>query len=166
VAHATGIFNQSFKSESWDQASDQFRLGIEMDPNVSILHENLATALEQAGEQQQAVEEGLIMRASRGEAAEHLAELRAAYQRSGLCGFHQCQLAFDLDRWKGCASDSFHIAAQYAHMGNFEQAILWLEKLFDARSGLILWIKLYPQFRSLHHHHRFQEIVREVGLPQ
>ena len=150
----------------WDAAAEQYRRGIEMDPNVALLRENLATVLEEKGLQQESVEECLAMRALRGETSERLAELRVAYQRSGLQGFQQSQLALDLKRWNGSASETLRIAALYAQVGEVEEAIHWLEKLYETRSGLILWIKLYPQFKGLHSHPKFQEITRNVGLPQ
>jgi hypothetical protein len=70
----------------------------------------------------------------------------------------------DLERWNGLASDTFHIAAQYAQLGESEEAIQWPEKLRATRAGLILWIKLYPQFKGLHNHPRFQQLTRDVGL--
>jgi TolB-like protein/tetratricopeptide (TPR) repeat protein len=152
-------------SRFWDQAIEQFRRGIELDPNASILHENLATVLQATGRYSEAVEELLIMRSLRGATAEHLAELRAAYEQSGLPGFRSRQLASDLEGWRGSISAAFHIAAEFAELEDAESAIHWLENLLATRSGLALWIKLYPQFRRLHLHPRFQAIAREVGLP-
>jgi TolB-like protein len=150
----------------WDEAVEQYRRAIEMDQNVALLHENLATVLAQKGQLQESVEECLVMRALRGETGECLAELRAAYQRFGLRGFQQSQLALDLERWNGSPSDAFRISAQYAELGQGDDAIHWLEKLYEARAGLILWVKLYPHFKGLHNHRRFQEITAEVGLPR
>jgi TolB-like protein/Tfp pilus assembly protein PilF len=150
----------------WDQAIEQYRQTIEMDPNVWIVHENLGIALEETGKNGEAVEEYLKARALSGASAKALMDLRDAYDRSGLRGFRQRQLEMDLERWNGWHSDAFHIAANYARLGEIDPALTWLERACEARSGWMICIQLYSYFKNLYAHPRFQHVVRRVGLPQ
>jgi TolB-like protein/Tfp pilus assembly protein PilF len=149
----------------WKQAIGQYRKTIEMDPNVLLPHENLGVALEEIGKDAEAVEEYLKARAVSGESAEVLTELRAEYEASGLRGFRRKQVELERARWDGQHFDTFRIAAHYARLDEQDEAIAWLEKAFEARSGEMIWIKLYPVFRNLYANPRFQDVARRVGLP-
>lgn len=113
-----------------------------------------------------AVDEYLIARKAAGEDDEALVVLRQAYETRGLSGFWQKHLEISLDRWKGWHADGFSIASYYARLGQDEAAIDWLERGFEARSGAMVWIKLYPWFGRLAKHPRFREIADQIGLPE
>jgi TolB-like protein/Tfp pilus assembly protein PilF len=147
------------------QAIGQYRKTIEMDPNVWLPHENLGVALEEIGKDAEAVDEYLKARAVSGESPEVLRELRAEYEASGLRGFRQKQVELELARWEGQHLDTFRIAAHYARLGEQDEAIAWLERALEARSGEMIWIKLYPVFRNLYANPRFEDMARRVGLP-
>jgi hypothetical protein len=51
-------------------------------------------------------------------------------------------------------------------LGEQDEALAWLERAFEARSGEMIWIKLYPYFEKLYTNPRFGDLVRRVGLPQ
>jgi TolB-like protein/Tfp pilus assembly protein PilF len=148
------------------QAIEQYRKAIEMDPNVWLPHENLGVALEEIGKDAEAVDEYLKARAVSGESPEVLRELRNEYEASGLRGFRQKQVELERARWEGQHLDTFRIAAHYARLGEQDEAIAWLERAFEARSGELIWIKLYPVFQKLYANPRFKDVVRRVGLPQ
>jgi TolB-like protein/Tfp pilus assembly protein PilF len=150
----------------WDLAIEQYRKTIEMDPHVWLPHENLAIAFEEIGKHSEAVEEYLKAQVASGADLEILTQLREAHRASGLCGFRRKQLEFDLARWNGWHLDTFHMGAQYARLGELDEALVWLEKAYDARSGGMVWMKLYPYFKNLYSDASFQDLVRRVGLPQ
>jgi TolB-like protein/Tfp pilus assembly protein PilF len=147
------------------QAIGQYRKTIEMDPNVWLPHENLGVALEEIGKDAEAVDEFLKAGAVSGESPEILRELRAEYESSGLRGFRRKQVELERARWEGRHFDTFRIAAHYARLGEQDEAIAWLERAFEARSGEMIWIKLYPVFQKLYANPRFEDVARRVGLP-
>jgi hypothetical protein len=53
-----------------------------------------------------------------------------------------------------------------ARLGQDEFTIDWLRRGFEARSGAMVWIKLYPWFGRLAEHPRFREMSRQIGLPE
>jgi Flp pilus assembly protein TadD len=55
-------------------------------------------------------------------------------------------------------------AAVYAGLGEKDQAFAWLEKDFQARSGLLAWSRWTPPFASLRGDARFADLLRRMGL--
>jgi len=150
----------------WEQAVGQYRKTIEMDPTVWLPHENLGATLEELGKHAEAVDEYLKARTASGDSPEDLRELSKAYEASGLGGFLRKQVEVERARWDGRHFDTFQIAAHYARLGEQDEALAWLERAFEARSGEMIWIKLYPYFEKLYTNPRFGDLVRRVGLPQ
>jgi tetratricopeptide (TPR) repeat protein len=46
-----------------------------------------------------------------------------------------------------------------------DEAFKWLEKAFEERSWLLVWLKVDPRFDPLRRDPRFDAFVRRVGLP-
>jgi TolB-like protein/Tfp pilus assembly protein PilF len=152
-------------ARQWERAIDQYRKTVELDPNVALVHENLGTALEEIGRNGEAVEEYLAARTLAGENERIVAELREAYKREQLRGFRQKQLQLALARWTGWHVDAFQIAAYYARLDHSTQALAWLEKAYEARSGMLIWIRMYPDFKNIVKHQEFQNLILRVRLP-
>jgi TolB-like protein/Tfp pilus assembly protein PilF len=153
-------------ARQWERAIDQYRKTIELDPRVALVHENLGTALEEIGRYDEAIEEYVVARTLSGEDDCIVAELRRTYGTYGLRGFRQEQLRVALARWTGWHVDTFQIAFLYARLGDPNQALAWLEKAREARSGMLIWIRMYPDFKNVFSHPEFQHLVRRVGLPE
>jgi TolB-like protein len=153
-------------ARQWTPAIEQYRKTAELDPSVALVHENIATALEEIGCYDDAIEEYLLARKLSGEDDGTMAEFREAYEKHGVRGFRERQLQLALERWTGWHVDTFQIACLYARLGNSSAAMAWLEKAVEARSGMLIWIKMYPDFNSVVFHAEFQRLTRRVGLPQ
>jgi TolB-like protein/Tfp pilus assembly protein PilF len=151
-------------SRHWIEAIEQYRKTIELDPNVPLVHENLGIALEEVGRNDQAIDEYLIARTLSGEDPAVAPLLRSEYEKHGLTGFRQKQLQFALERWDGWHVDAFQIASLYARLGNPEAAMEWLEKAFDARSGMLIWLIMYADFKNIFSNPEFELLVQRVGL--
>jgi hypothetical protein len=63
-----------------------------------------------------------------------------------------------------------HVACLYAALGDKDQAFAWLEKDFQARSGLLPWIAYEPWSDTLRYalssDPRWNDLLRRIGLPQ
>jgi len=151
-------------NRDWDRATSQFHKAAEMDPGVPLPHENLGIVLEETGRHGQAIDQYLTAWTAAGENAEVVKLLRETYAAFGLVGFWQKQLEIALSRWNQW--HAFRIASSYPRLVQDELAIDWLERGFEARSGAIVWIKLYPWFGRLAQHPRFREMSRQIGLPE
>ncbi len=57
------------------------------------------------------------------------------------------------------------IAVVYTGLGEKEQALAWLEKAYQERSGWLVWMKTDARLDALRSDPRFQQLVKRVGLP-
>jgi hypothetical protein len=57
------------------------------------------------------------------------------------------------------------VALSYMRLGDNEQALVWLDKAYDARSGLN-FIKVNPTWDSIRSNPRFSDLLHRMGLPQ
>ena len=58
----------------------------------------------------------------------------------------------------------FNTALIYTGWGDKERAIERLEKAFEDRSGLSIWLKVDPRFDPLRADPRFTNLLRRMGL--
>ena len=57
------------------------------------------------------------------------------------------------------------IATYYAHLGDRQRALAWLEQAVEERDPWAVYIKVEPVFAELRNDARFQKIVRSAGIP-
>ncbi len=57
------------------------------------------------------------------------------------------------------------IATFYAHAGDTNAALEWLEKAIDVRDTQIVYTPIRPDFEELRDHPRFRAIMRRINLP-
>ena len=155
-----------------DEAVEQFHKTLEMDPRMALSRACLGAVYELKGMTDLGVEEYLRAYELMGTNAQEVATLRTAYQDYGLAGFRAQALALAEARWNGWHVDAYQIAALHASLGHDEQALEWLEKAYEARSGALLWINLgSPRacvgepFAKLRSDPRFVAFLERVGLP-
>ena len=60
-------------------------------------------------------------------------------------------------------SHGLHVAEVYAGLGEKNQAFAWLEKDFQARSSLLIFINIYP-LEPVRDDPRYADLLRRVGL--
>lgn len=58
------------------------------------------------------------------------------------------------------------IATVYLGLGEKEQALAWLEKSYEDREDVLIWLNCDPNLDDLRSEPRFQDPLRRVGLPQ
>ena len=62
-------------------------------------------------------------------------------------------------------SPSFYTAMVYASKGDSEEAFNWLNKSFENNEVELYWLKVEPEFESIHSDPRWQEMLDKVGFP-
>ena len=95
-------------------------------------------------------------------------ELRRSYDRGGMGGFREQKArARVAAKWDGWHWRTAEIAAAYALLGQRDEAMKYLEKAYEERSGSLVWIEINqrwpPEMRS---DPRFQDLLRRIGLPR
>ncbi len=51
-----------------------------------------------------------------------------------------------------------------AHLGEKDQAFEWLEKAYEQREGLLMYLKGHPAFDPLRDDPRFLDLLRRINL--
>jgi len=146
---------------------EQARKLIDLDPRYSRTHQQLGFAFLKQGNHSEAIAElrksveltsqrdryavaalgyGYALAGRRAEASAVLKDLDAMY-----------------DRHEALGQD---LAAVYAGLGDKDQAFVWLEKDFQAHSGLLVRIRWLSPFESLRGDPRYADLRRRMGLPQ
>jgi class 3 adenylate cyclase/TolB-like protein len=67
--------------------------------------------------------------------------------------------------WTAGGSPSFYTAMVYASKGKVDEAFIWLEKSFQDNEVELHWLKVEPEFESLHNDPRWQVMLKKVGFP-
>jgi serine/threonine protein kinase/tetratricopeptide (TPR) repeat protein len=151
----------------YDQAIDQLRNTIEMDPNLWVSHDLLGWCYEVKGKLPEAIAE--YQRAQQivgGAIAEPLASLGRAYALQGKKREAQKAIA-DLREFSNRNHvTSYYFAMIYAGLGDKDQAIAALDKAYDQRSWYVVLLAVDPKVDNLRSDPRFKELVQRVGLPQ
>jgi len=148
-----------------DEAVEQYRKTLELDPNFAMAHTNLAAAYERKGLEKEAIEELLKAKALSGQGPARVHELRRSYQQGGKRSFLRKELENATAEWDGWHWTATGIARLHADLGQGDEAMKWLEKAYEARSGSLVWIDMDDSWKELRSDLRFQDLLRRIGLP-
>ncbi len=147
----------------YDEAIDQARRALEIDPKFAWAHSLLGIAYGQKGEFSRAIaayEEGVRQDNSpmlkallaygyaqagrRREAGPLLREIEDTYRTRYLC--------------------AYEIATVHLALGDKDRALEWLNKALGDRADCIPWMNVDPRLESLRSDPRFQEMLERVAL--
>jgi DNA-binding winged helix-turn-helix (wHTH) protein/Tfp pilus assembly protein PilF len=146
-----------------DQAIEQFRRAIALEPRSYWPHLLLGWVYAQQGKATEAAAELQQARRLNG-CSQTLAALGYAYAVTGQRGAAQQVLAELQELARHKYISSYDVATIYAGLGEQEQALAWLERAYEERSGwLALWLKVDPKFDSLRREEQFRDLLRRVG---
>jgi TolB-like protein/DNA-binding winged helix-turn-helix (wHTH) protein/Flp pilus assembly protein TadD len=148
----------------YEESVQQSRKTLEMDPNFAMAHYQLGQAFQQMHLQSASIAElQKAVELSRGNTAFE-SNLAYAYAVSGRKE-EAIRIAKDLESEQGRSSvaDS-NIAMIYVGLGNNDQAMIWLNKAYQARFNPSILLR--PAFDPLRSDPRFQDLLSRIGLPQ
>ena len=69
-----------------------------------------------------------------------------------------------LQRAKRKEVSPFYIASVYVALGDNERGIAWLEKAYEERAELLVFLKVAPNFDPVRSDPRYIKIMQGVGL--
>ncbi len=61
---------------------------------------------------------------------------------------------------------SFAVALVLARLGERDRAFEWLERAYQEHDTFLPWLRVDPDFVTLRHDPRFEELVRRIGIPE
>jgi TolB-like protein/Tfp pilus assembly protein PilF len=150
----------------YDEAINQLRSILDIAPDYWLARMFLGLAYEARGDLSHALPELQEARKIETDTPWPLAELGHAYAASGKKSEAE-QTLKELKNWSQVAYvPAYSFAETYVGLGENEQALAWLRKAVKDRSMLLTFLKVDPEFDSLHSDSRFQELERDVGLPE
>jgi Tfp pilus assembly protein PilF len=172
VIHAT-LGDVFYASRRYDLAVDELKKTLEIDSSFPLAHSLLRYVDEARGDFSGAIEESkaatIAWSGSPQQGEADAAELRRAFAQEGEKGYWRAQLRISEERIKKGTSrqaeDSpVRIAGLYARMGDDQQALEWLNKGFEERDAIILYLKTAPEFDRLRSDPRVSELMKRIGL--
>jgi TolB-like protein/DNA-binding winged helix-turn-helix (wHTH) protein len=138
---------------------------LELEPNFSWGHFELAQIYEHEGREKEAAQEFLKADQLFGMDSKKVAELREAIAKSGAQGYWKRTLENYKETAQSNYAPSVLVAATCVRLSDKECALGWLEKGFEERDDLMINLKVEPVFDRLRMEPRYQELVRRVGIP-
>jgi serine/threonine-protein kinase len=142
-------------ARQYDQAIDHYKEMVREDPNSFSARLWLGYAYELGGKHIDAISEFAKLAPP-----EKVGILEDAFTTGGWSGFWRKQL----QDWEENSLPSFLVAQGYALIGDKEKAFVWLEKAYQERVDLLVWLNVDPGFDSLRPDPRFESLVQRVGL--
>jgi len=171
LAIGTDLGMAYYYSRQYDRAIDHLKKLIEMDPNYVRTHFYLARVYEEKGmfeEATQEIKKGAVLEGEDPvEFDKGKRKVLDAYKASGAKGYWQQILEFHKEAIRtGKSPQRLDMARLYARLGERDEALAWLEKVFDIGEAAVVWLKVSPEWDNLRDDPRFPELLKKVGLQQ
>jgi tetratricopeptide (TPR) repeat protein len=149
-----------------DEAIEELKRVVEMDPGFVSAYDNLWLAYHAKGDHARAFEWFMKFHEQAHTSSELINRFNSDYQNSGWQGVLQTQRAIlKAQVQKGEFSPRYYrIATLSALVGDKDQALDALNQAFKYRSANITFLKTDPALDSLRGDPRFDEIIRRAGF--
>ena len=156
---------QLYIARRFDEAIEQSRKTLELDPSFSPAHGNLGEAYAAKAMYREALAEYEKFATLSGGSPRSTARVGYAYARLG----QRSQALRVLDQLGATSKQRYvpavSFAIVYVGLGEKEQAFLWLEKAYDERTNSLAYLKVDATWDPLRSDPRFADLVRRIGLP-
>ena len=160
-----GIGEVAYYRRDYEQAIEQYRKALEMDPNSGFSHWALGRAYVEKSMYNEAIASFQKAIALSGDSPDEPASLAYAYARSGQIRDAQRVMGELQKRASQSYVSPSVVAIMYAGLDNHDQAFASLDKAFDERDSLLVFLKVEPTFDRLRSDARFTRLLQRIGLP-
>jgi TolB-like protein len=143
---------------------EQCKKNIELNPNYPRAHSHLGWAYLKQGREQEAIVElqKAVEVSARG--SQELGYLGYGYGALGKRAEAMAVLRELEEKYAKKESPAMYLAAVYAGLGENDQAFAWLERDFQARTGMLIYIAVRPVYDTLRSDPRYTDLRRRMGL--
>jgi TolB-like protein/DNA-binding winged helix-turn-helix (wHTH) protein/Tfp pilus assembly protein PilF len=151
----------------YDEAIDQIKRTLELEPRFNSARGCLEEAYIAKGMLAEAVASGKQAMAREGASAQDLAAVESIDQREAFNNVQRWRLNKRLASANGpdAGAGAYNIAQLYASMSQADNALLWLEKAFEVRAPMLVFLRADPVWDGMQTDARFKDLVRRTGLP-
>jgi len=153
-----------YYARRYDEAIEQGRKTIDLDPNYAMAHAYLGQAFIQKRMFREAVEELQKAITLAEQNPEVIAILGYAYAAAGNRKEAEKVLGELTESAKRRYVPAFSMAAIYAELGRKDEAFAWLEKAYRERAPGFVDLKVQPTLDSLRSDPRYIDLLRRVGF--
>jgi TolB-like protein len=156
-----------FYARKYDQAEEQFKKAVELNPDFFVTYYHFAWLYSQMGQYQNAISELTQGRLLSGDdrvrmAASEDAELKKAFVADRARGFW-LQILREEEK-NGPELGEFGEPQLYARLGNQQKALESLDRNYEERRALGTLLNVDPAFDALRSDPRFGDLVRRMGM--
>jgi serine/threonine protein kinase/tetratricopeptide (TPR) repeat protein len=148
----------------YDEAAAQLRKAHELEPAFFGSLEYLALLHEQTGQYEAALSVHQHLLTDFYQEPASAQALRAAYEHGGGPAYWRKRLEIVQARAQTRYIYPHRFAELHTRLGEYDQALHWLEKACDDRSARIIWIGVNPLFDALRSEPRFQALLQRMKL--
>lgn len=160
ISSVSGMY--LFHARRYEEAIDAFSKTLEMDPTYGHARGYLGAVYEQKGMFQQAID--AFKKNVETNREMNLQPLGHAYALAG----KRAEASAILDELKEMSKQryvpAYFMAVVYTGLNDKTQAIEWLQKGYEERSGGLIFINVDPRFEVLRSDARFQDLLRRMGF--
>jgi serine/threonine-protein kinase len=157
IASQQALGQQYYLSRQYDLAIAAMENGLEISRNDAAMRHYLAWPYEQKGLYDEAIALNQSAVDLSDRAPIFLSGLGYTY---GIAGKHEQARQILAELQKADQSLPYHLAIVYLGLGEYEQAIDWLEKAFESRSGYMAYLHHGPKFDPLRNNKRFINLLQ------
>lgn len=161
--HATRAIGY-YWGRDYERAVQESKRAMELDSDYFMPHFILGRAYARLGKGAEAIAELKHKAASAEETPLMAAALGLAYGTGGQTKQTQKIVQAFAAYAKKRYIPATYFGMLYAGMGDWEQALDWLEKAYEERADGLTWINVEPMFDGLRQQPRFQALVKKMGL--
>jgi len=147
----------------YDEAIAELRKALRTEPNLPAAHLRLWSAYYGKGVHEEAVAAAKTFFETLGD-KEVVQALHRGYTDAGYSGAMRLAAETLTERSRFTYVQPTQIARLYAHAGDRDHALEWLEKAYEERLIAMVHLGVDLDWSSLHSESRFQDLVRRVNL--
>ena len=147
----------------YDEAIAELRKALRTEPNLPAAHLRLWSAYYGKGVHEEAVAAAKTFFETLGD-KEVVQALHRGYADAGYSGAMRLAAETLTERSRFTYVQPTQIARLYAHAGDRDHALEWLEKAYEERLIAMVHLGVDLDWSSLHSESRFQDLVRRVNL--
>ena len=152
--------NILYMARQYDQAIEQCRKVIDLDPNFPEVYEYLKRSLDQKGSYQEAIAARQMRRRILRRDAADTKALRDAAAAPDRRTYFQKRLEQELEEGKTEGLQPFEMAELLTQAGDTPGAFEWLGRACDENDFMIIYLRVAPNLDPLRHDPRFQAILQ------
>ena len=151
-------------SRQYDKAIEQFKKALNLDPTFPGAHNYISLCYIQKGMYEDAMVELQEILTLQGTNPKFIAVVQNIYATSGIKGAFQMYLNYQKMASLRVYVDPLGLAEIHAFLDEKDQAFEWLEKAYEKRSPLLIWLNVNPLFDNIRSDPRFKAILKKMNL--